>query len=290
MSYVPPQDIDARPVAVIGAGTLGRRIALMFCTRGGEVRIADPSQEQRQAASDYVAQRLPGLGETTPGRVTLHEDPGDAVAGAWLVIECVPERLDMKLDVFRLLDDRAPADTILATNSSSYPSSRLVDVVHAPERLVNLHFYMPPRRNAVEVMSCGRTDPAVLDLLMHRLPAFGLEPFVARQESIGFIYNRIWAAIKREALAVAEEGIATPEEIDRIYTLNERGVGPFRRMDNVGLDVVLDIEEHYAAVRDNLPEGPRRLLQSYLAQGRLGRKTGRGFYDYEATERSSEEN
>jgi 3-hydroxybutyryl-CoA dehydrogenase len=278
--FTPPRDPDSRPVAVVGAGTLGRRIALMFRTRGGDVRIADPSPDQRQAAEEFVRAQLPRLADVSTGEVTTSAEVDGAVADAWLVVECVPERLDLKRTVFEGLDRQSPPDAILATNSSSYPSSQLTDAVRTPERLVNLHFYMPPARTAVEVMSCGRTDQAVLDLLMERLPGYGLDPFLVRRESVGFIYNRIWAAIKREALAVAEEGVATPEEIDRIYALNEQGAGPFRRMDRVGLDVVLDIEEHYAEVREGLPEGPRRLLRRYLEEGRLGRKSGRGFYDY----------
>jgi 3-hydroxybutyryl-CoA dehydrogenase len=271
---------SARPVAVIGGGTLGRRIALMFCT-GGDVRLVDPDAAQRAAAAEYVGRELPRVSEGATGRLTVHEQLEDAVAEAWLVIECVPERLEAKRAVFAELDVAAPADAVLATNSSSYPSSHLVDAVTRPEQLVNLHFYMPPARRAVEVMSCGHTDPAVLDRLMAHLPTVGLDPFLVRQESVGFIYNRIWAAIKREALAVVEEGVATAEEVDRIYAANERGIGPFARMDGVGLDVVLDIEEHYAAVRPGLPDGPRRLLRRLIGEGRLGRKSGRGFYEYD---------
>ena len=275
---------DGRPVAVVGAGTLGRRVALMFATRGGEVRISDPEDEQRAAAVRYVAGALPVVVAQVEGgragRVTATADLAAAVAGAWLVVEAVPERLDLKRSVFARLDELAPPDAVLATNSSSYPSSRLLDVVRRPERLVNTHFYMPPERTAVEVMSCGSTDPAVVALLVRVLPAYGLRPFEVRRESVGFIYNRIWAAIKREALAVVEEGVATPQEVDELFELNlGTSRGPFRRIDAVGLDVVLDIEEHYAAERPGLPEGPRRLLREMLAAGRLGDKSGGGFYD-----------
>lgn len=273
-----------RPVAVLGAGTLGRRIALMLATRGGEVRISDPDAGQRAAAVRYVADALPGVLELVEGgragRVTATDDVAEAVSQAWLVVEAVPERLDLKRSVFARLDELAPPDAVLATNSSSYPSSRLRDVVRRPGRLVNLHFTMPPERRAVEVMSCGSTDPAVLALLVHVLPSYGLRPYEARRESVGFVYNRIWAAIKREALAVVEEGVATPQEVDELFELNLGTTrGPFRRMDAVGLDVVLDIEEHYAAERPGLPEGPRRLLREMIAEGRLGDKTGGGFYD-----------
>ena len=130
-------------------------------------------------------------------------------------------------------------------------------------------------------MSSGRTDRAVLDRLLSALPTYGLTPFEAKVQSVGFIYNRIWAAIKRESLAVAAEGVASPEDIDRLFMeVLKTQSGPFQMMDRVGLDVVLDIEEHYAADREALPESPRRLLREYIADGRLGVKSGRGFYDY----------
>jgi 3-hydroxybutyryl-CoA dehydrogenase len=274
----------SRPAAIIGAGTLGRRIALMLATQGGEVRLFDTAAEQQAAAVAFVEAELPRLVEKlpdgSPGRVAAASDLAEAVADAWLVVEALPERLEVKKQVFAELDQLASDDAILATNSSSYPSRQMIDRVSRPQRVVNLHFYMPPLSNAVEVMSCGRTDQAVIDRLMKWLPAFGLVPFEVRAESVGFIYNRIWAAIKRESLAVVAEGVATPDEVDRIFQVSLHSpYGPFRAMDLVGLDVVLDIEEHYAAVRDGLPETPRRLLRDYLNQGRLGMKSGRGFYD-----------
>ena len=145
--------------------------------------------------------------------------------------------------------------------------------------MLNIHFYMPPKQNAVDVMSCGKTDRDVVDFVMATLPQFGLYPFEARRESTGFIFNRVWAAVKRESLEVVAEGVSTPQEVDRMFQLNTGSAGPFRTMDQVGLDVVLDIEEHYCAEHPEYPEGPRRLLRTYLEQGRLGVKSGAGFYD-----------
>ena len=281
-----PAPITDRPVAVIGAGTLGRRIALMFATGGGTVRVCDLDETQCEQAAAFVAEQLPAVleqvGNSTPGTVEFTDSMAEAVEDAWLVVESLPERLDLKIPVFGHLDRLAPDDAILATNSSSHPSSRMIDEVGSPERVVNMHFFMPPTSTACELMSCGRTDPAVLDRLMVALPQFGLTPFRVQGQSMGFIQNRIWAAIKREALMVLDEGVASPADIDELYTmvLGARR-GPFRAMDNVGLDVVLDIEENYAAHRDGIPEGPRALLRRYIADGRLGVKSGRGFYDYE---------
>jgi 3-hydroxybutyryl-CoA dehydrogenase len=284
MSFNVPTDLASRPVAVIGAGTLGRRIALMFAAHGADVRIHDLAEEQRRAAVEYVSENLPVLDDratgVVPGRVSADVDMADAVHTAWLVVEAIPERLELKKQIFGQLDELAAADAILASNSSSYASRMFLDKVHHPERVLNIHFYMPPKQNAVDVMSCGKTDRDVIDFVLATLPKFGLFPFEARRESIGFIYNRIWAAIKREALEVVAEGVSTPAEVDEMYRINTgSAAGPFRMMDQVGLDVVLDIEEHYCAEHPEYPEGPRKLLRSYLEQGRLGVKSGAGFYD-----------
>ena len=148
------------------------------------------------------------------------------------------------------------------------------------ERVLNTHFQMPPDLNAVELMSDGTTDEAIVQALAAKLPQYGFVPFHVRRQSDGFLFNRIWAAIKRECLMVVAEGVAPPEDVDHMWQLFvAAGVPPFRLMDRVGLDVVLDIEEHYAAVRPGIPESPRTLLRDYIAQGRLGVKSGRGFYN-----------
>jgi 3-hydroxybutyryl-CoA dehydrogenase len=140
---------------------------------------------------------------------------------------------------------------------------------------------MPPGSNAVDLMSDGETDRGVLDTLLIVLPEFDIHPFEARRESVGFIFNRIWAAIKRESLAVVAEGVAGPEDVDGMFKLNwHMPVGPFQMMDQVGLDVVLDIENHYADENPHIPVGPRELLHSYVDAGKLGVKTGEGFYKH----------
>lgn len=287
MSYTLPSDVDDRPIAIDGAGTLGRRIGSVFAAGGTDVRIFDVSQAQREAARDFVKEQIDHVRSTLnldaarAGEVALFDDLGEAVRGAWMVIEAIPERLALKREVFPQLDELADADAILASNSSSLPTSTFIDKVKHPERVLNTHYYQPPELNAVELMSCGKTDEALIDALMERLPQYGLLPFRVRRESDGFIFNRIWAAIKRECLMVIDEGVAAPEDVDGMWTIfTASGVPPFRLMDRVGLDVVLDIEEHYASVRAGLPEGPRKLLRTLVNEGKLGVKSGRGFYEY----------
>jgi 3-hydroxybutyryl-CoA dehydrogenase len=279
------EDIRNRPVAVIGAGTLGRRIALMLASRGGTVRIYAPRSQQRASAVQYVTEMLPklladrGFGEV--GVAMAAASLEEALDDAWLVVESVPEKLELKIAAWDQIDQAAPPDTIFATNSSSYPSRLMAGSVRDKTRLCNTHFYMPPEVNALDLMSDGETDRGLLDTLLTVLPEFGVYPFEARRECTGFIFNRIWAAIKRESLAVVAEGVARPEDVDGMYKLNLGApAGPFQLMDLVGLDVALDIENHYLEEFPQLPKNARDLLQSYVDAGKLGVKTGEGFYTY----------
>lgn len=282
------EDVKARPVTVVGAGTLGRRIALMFASRGGLVRISDPNEEQADAALEFVEEALPSVidkrGSGEPGIVEKSPTLEASLKDSWLVVEAVPERLDIKIPLWGKIEAAAPADTVFATNSSSFPSREMAGELKDKTRLCNMHFYMPPVANAIDLMSDSQTDQAIIDSLLEVLPEYGVFPFVARKESVGFIFNRIWAAVKRESLAVVADGVAGPPDVDGMFRINW-GVpaGPFQLMDQVGLDVVLDIEKHYVKVYPSLPTAPRDLLQKYVDAGKLGVKTGEGFYTYDSS-------
>ena len=228
MPYVLPADVDERPIVIDGAGTLGRRIAAVYVGGGSDVRIFDLSAEQRQAARDYVeenlvqTQQMLGLHPDRAGRIEVSDDLQEAVAGGWMVIEAVPERTDIKTEVFGDLERLAEPDAILCSNSSSIPTSQIIGKVEHPERVLNTHYQQPPELNAVELMSCGKTDQGIIDALMEKFPHYGLVPFWVRRESDGFIFNRIWAAIKRECLMVVEEGVAPPEDVDALWEIYRR--------------------------------------------------------------------
>src|ERR1700747_3872348 len=212
-----------RPTAVIGAGTLGSRIALMLASSGGEVRLYDAKATQLEVAERFIDPDLPKLVKSrqgaVAGRVVFAKAMEAAIADTWMVVEAVPERLDLKKTIFSDLDRLAPQDALLASNSSSYPSSQIIERVPKPSRVVNTHYYMPPEQNAVEVMSCGKTSDAVIADLMERLPLYGVVPFHVRKERVGFIFNRIWAAVKRESLEVVQEGVSTPAEVDNMFAV-----------------------------------------------------------------------
>lgn len=285
MAFTMPTNIESRPVTVIGGGTLGRKIALMLSNRGGTVRVVDKIPEVREAAKAYVDEMTPTVVKSIDGgkagTIELYEDMADAVPGSWLVVEAVPEKKDFKISIFGELDKIADADAILATNSSSYASEEIIGEVEHPERVCNVHFYQPPELPAADLMSCGQTDEQVLPFLKEELAKHGVYGFVAAKKSTGFIFNRIWAAIKRECLSVVADGVSTPQDIDQMWMINfGMSWGPFQLMDKVGLDVVRDIELHYMDERPGLPTNTIELLDEYIARGDLGKKSGKGFYDY----------
>lgn len=197
-----------------------------------------------------------------------------------MVIEAIPEKLDLKVPTFALLEKSAPQDALLATNSSSYKSSEIVVQLSdaAKARAFNLHYYMPPANMIVELMTDGATAPELFTFLSERLRETAALPYVARKESTGFIFNRLWAAVKREILMIISEGVSSPEEIDSLWTeaFIKTQTAPCRAMDQVGLDTVSFIEGHYIAER-GLPSSHIDFLKSeYLDKGKLGDKSTSG--------------
>ena len=261
----------------------------MYASYGTQVRIYDTSRSSLDSAKKFIESALTdgngramGLGRQH-AKVSYHADDLESVVqGIWMVVEALPEKLPLKIDVIGKLDGLTDPSTIIASNSSSYSTREMLEHVKHPERVVNTHYYMPPDRNGVEIMSCGQTDPAIINKLIEETERHGFLSFHVKMESLGFIFNRLWAAIKRESLAIVEEGVADPEAVDSLFQSWFRSeLAPFMCMDDVGLDTVLNIEEHYAEeLGPSIPEGPRRLCRKMIGEGKFGRKSGRGFYDY----------
>ncbi len=283
MTYTLPVNIADRPLTVIGGGTLGRRIALMLSLQGAEVRVYDTDLAVARAAVEYIATQrhrvVEELGGNPAVRLAAKDDLAEALQDSWLVVEAVPEKLGLKQAIFADLDHLASPDAVLASNSSSFASAEFISGVSSPERVLNMHFYMPPAVRSVELMSSGHTDPQLMELLMAELPKYALVPHLVRKQSTGFIFNRIWAAIKRESLLVVAEGVAEPRDVDALFAdVFKSETTPFRFMDEVGLDVVLDIENHYCELA-GVENKSAPMLQEFIAKGWLGVKTGRGFYN-----------
>ncbi|KAI3031415.1 hypothetical protein CBS147347_2169 [Aspergillus niger] len=250
----------SRPIVIIGAGILGRRIAAVFSSAGYSVHISDPSPSALDSARTYISTHIheftthiprPSL---SPGPISTFTSVPEAVATAWLIVEAVPEILPIKQSLFADLHAHSPADCILASNSSSYKSRLIGGHLPLPRRvlLLNMHFTMPPAIRTVELMTCGDTHERVFPMLSGVLSECGVIPVTARKESTGFIFNRLWAAIKREILMILAEGVSEPAEIDLLWREmfgRKESLPPCRLMDAVGLDTVADIEENYVRER-----------------------------------------
>ncbi|OJD12965.1 hypothetical protein AJ78_06513 [Emergomyces pasteurianus Ep9510] len=290
MSDVKDSQRQQGSVVIIGAGTQGRRLAYMWSCRGGSVYLVDVDEQQLQDGIKYVQQ-------LRAAATAVQENWGDIktstpasleiiLKDAWLVIECVPENLVLKQKVIAQLDKLAPQSTIIASNSSSYGISEIIHGMDlkSRERLLSAHCYWPPETSAIEIMGHEETDPSLIPLLFEQCWEHGFSPFHVKQKSIGYIYNRVWAAIKRETLLALSEGVCGPQEIDAIFKdVLKTPKGPCEQMDVVGLDVVLDIENHYADSRSGIPTEPREYLKRMIENGQLGIKSGRGFYNYTET-------
>ncbi|PYI36188.1 hypothetical protein BP00DRAFT_474920 [Aspergillus indologenus CBS 114.80] len=296
-----PEPLMQRPITILGAGVLGSRIASALLAGGHRVHIRDPSADALATAATYIdAHRaafealLPAPVATGSGNYQAFTSLADAVRDAWLVIEAIPEILDLKIATFAELDALTPDDCILASNSSSFKSRLMSPTVQPARRarVLNMHFTMPPGIRSVELMGCGETDPAHLERLSEVLRGCGLIPVTARRESTGFIFNRLWAAVKREILLILAEDVSTAGEIDTLWTemfQQPHSLPPCRLMDQIGLDTVAFIEDHYIAERGL--DGSKTvdwLREHYLTTGKLGRKSpGGGLYGPPATDPSS---
>lgn len=286
-------------IAVIGAGTMGRQISALIAASGYPVRLHDALPAALERAVPAIREELASLPDAPQYRhhtVRLHPpadlaavlariepvaDLAGTVAGVDLVIEAVREDVETKLAVFAELDRLAP-HAILATNSSSLPSSLLAPAVADPGRLLNTHFFAPIwARPMLEIMGSGQTRPEVIERVNRFGRSLGLVTAVVRGESKGFIINRIWRAVKRESLRVVDEGHADPEDVDRLWMLFfGTPIGPFGTMDMVGLDVIADIETSYQQVATDPADQPSTILHKQIASNNLGEKTGRGFYHH----------
>jgi len=260
----------------------------MWSSRGRPVHLVDQAPAALEGALKDIDNFKNTVGKSDGhqgGSITTFggENLNEALKSAWLVVENVPESLKTKRSVVQQLDELADEETIVASNSSSFTIQEIIEGsdLKQASRCVSLHSYWPPETPAIEIMGSTITKSEIIARLIEECKNHGFDPFHVKKNSNGYIYNRIWAAIKREALFVAAEGVATPSEIDAIYkSVLKTPKGPFEQMDTVGLDVVKDIEEHYAENRDSLPQQPRDLLARMIKEGKLGVKSGEGFYNY----------
>ena len=277
-------------IAVLGAGTMGRGIAYAAALGGYRTILEDISPQVLAAGLAWIRQSLDD--GVTRGKITPQQKDvalqnlstagsvESACVAAELIIEAVPEDIKLKIDVFSTLDGFAPRGSILASNTSSLSITEIAAVTSRPEKCMGMHFFNPvPKMKLLELVRAVETSADTLDAAREVGRRMGKETVVVC-DSPGFITSRINAMIGNEAFYMLEAGIATAEDIDKALKLGlNHPMGPFELVDLVGLDVRLSILEY---LHRTLGEKfrPCPLLAQYVREGRLGRKSGRGVYEY----------
>ncbi|MDA1052108.1 MAG: 3-hydroxyacyl-CoA dehydrogenase family protein [Planctomycetota bacterium] len=279
-------------IAVIGSGFMGNQIALQCAAGGNSVCLHDAREVALENSVVCLSEFLDRMiddgcavadqRQSILDRIRRTSALAEAVTDADLVIEAVREDLAVKRDVFHQLDELCPRDTILATNSSSIRVSRIESATKRPGKLLNTHFVQPIWKHPfVELMRGSSTSDETILAVQSFMTSIGVIPVLVRKPSTGFIFNRIWRAVKKEALKVVDQGIATVEDVDRTWMIQmETPMGPLAMMDIIGLDVVRDIELVYHEESGDPADAPPQVLLDKIAAGHLGVKTGQGFYAY----------
>jgi 3-hydroxybutyryl-CoA dehydrogenase len=282
--------MHVRTIAVLGAGTMGRGIAYAAALGGYRTILEDISPKILETGLAWIRQSFDdgvARGKVTPQQkaaalqnLSTASSVESACVAAELIIEAVPEDMQLKIDVFSTLDRCAPPGAILASNTSSLSITEIAAVTSRPEKCIGMHFFNPvPKMKLLELVRAVDTSPDTLDTAREVGRRMGKETVVVR-DSPGFITSRINAMIGNEAFYMLEAGIASAEDIDKALKLGlNHPMGPFELVDLVGLDVRLSILEY---LHRTLGEKfrPCPLLEQYVREGRLGRKSGRGVYEY----------
>lgn len=286
---------DVKRILVVGAGQMGAQIAMQAALHGYAVTLNDLSAailEKAMAGNRGHLDRRVAKGQMSQAemdqavrRVRLEPDLDRAAADADFVVEAIVERLEPKQECFARLDRAAPRHAILATNSSTLGNSLLAPSTTRPAQCVNMHFFFPPLvMRLVEVVKGQWTSEATLDTTAELVRRIGREPVVLRKELPGFLVNRILRALGNEAYYLLEQGVAPFWEIDKAVELGLNfPMGPFRLGDLSGLDIGYNARlETFATTKDPKDRPPAE-LEKRVKRGDLGRKTGKGFYDYRET-------
>ena len=279
-------------VAVIGAGTMGHGIAQVCAMAGYQVALFDPMPGATERALGKIAENLQKGVErgkvaaedaaATRERLRAAADLRDAVADAGLMIEAVPETMELKESIFREAHQSAPAEAILASNTSSLSVSRIAAATGRAERVVGLHFFNPVHiMKLLEVVRGRDTSRETVDAALAFAARIGKEPIVVT-DTPGFASSRLGVVLGLEAMRMVEEGVASPQDIDRAMELGyNHPMGPLKLTDVVGLDVRLGIAEYLHGELGGEQYRAPEILRRMVAEGRLGKKSGRGFYDWE---------
>lgn len=272
--------------AVIGGGTMGADVAMVLARAGCHTTVVESKAERRAALPDHFTRGMNSLGH--PGRRDRLHAVGSLDEVNWpavdLVIECVPERIDIKAALFAELERRARPDALLTSNSSSFPISAIATELKTASRMLGLHFFMPAHLvPLVEVILGANSTPAHGDTLVAFMRACGMVPVLVKKDLPGFLANRLQHALAREAFAMIDEGVATPQDVDNAvrfgFGFRFLAAGPVLQRDHAGIDI------HAAAATTMYPSlsattQPAAVLRERVTAGKFGMKTGEGFFKW----------
>ena len=280
-------------LAVIGAGTMGHGIAYIAAASGCRVTLVDAQpavlaqgRARIEAAFDKAIER----GKSTDaarrdalGRLATAADIASAVKEADVVVEAVPENLDLKRRIFTDVEAHAPASAIFATNTSSLSITKIAESVRDRGRVIGMHFFNPvPVMKLVEIVRGADTRPETVDLVRALAESFGKTPIIVN-DTPGFATSRLGVVLGLEAIRMLEQGVASAADIDRALELGyNHPMGPLRLTDLVGLDVRLAIADHLHSTLGAATYEAPALLRRLVSEGKLGKKTGQGFYSWES--------
>ncbi len=280
-------------VLVVGAGAMGSQIGMVCALAGYDVAVQDidegmlekaRAQLRRRMDRDVQKRRTTGEEvEAAFGRMDFVTDLEGAAPGTDFVIEAAVEKLDVKRGIFSKLDALAPEHAILATNSSTIVSSRLAGATNRPDRVCNMHFFNPALvMKCVEVVRGPETSDATVETVVGLTRRLGKEPVVLEKEISGFVANRILGALREEAISLYEGGYASVEDIDTACrTALGHPMGPFELMDLTGIDVGYYVRMARYEESGDPKDRPRESVVEKFERGELGRKTGKGWYEYD---------
>ncbi len=280
-------------ITVIGAGTMGNGIAHVFAMNGYTVNLLDISEDSLKTALATIAKNLDRMVKKekiseadksdTLGRISTHTDMNTAVANADLVVEAATENENIKLKIFTSLDEAAPANCILASNTSSISLTKIAAATKRPDKVIGMHFMNPvPVMKLIEVIRGYSTSDEVTKTIFDLSKKIGKVP-VEANDYPGFVANRILIPMINEAIYTLHEGVAGVEDIDTVMKLGmAHPMGPLALADFIGLDVCLSIANILYTGFGNPKYAPCPLLVNMVTAGKLGRKSGEGFYKYTA--------
>ncbi len=283
---------EIKNVTIIGAGILGAQIAVQAVCFDFNVTVYDNAEGafERSVGQFEALISTRKKGPVVPiekwndgiSKVNTVSVMADALKNADLVIEAVPENLELKRKVFQQMDELAPPRAILATNSSTIPVSRIEDATGRPEKCLNLHFYTPVTGlNMVDIMGGSQTTPETMAAGKRWLSAIGCVPLTVKKEIYGFCFNRVWRSVKRQVLYMWADGFVDYKDLDRAWMLAYGlPVGPFGQMDINVLDITYQVEMSYYHESGEARDRPPEALKDMVDRGDLGVKSGKGFYTY----------